>query len=228
MIENVTIYTLEDPTTGEIRYVGKTKLKLSKRLQGHLGLAKRQGKKHYVSCWIKNLLNAGVSPIIKELDIVPDSEWEFWEVYWISQFKTWAFNLVNSDLGGSGGHKISEERKLELKRIWKGKSFRKSVTFTMLEETKKKLSIVKKGKSTWSAATKSKMSLYKKANPADHWRPAVAMNDFVVFNTTSEAAAYLKSVVNTLSNEKTLRQSITEVCVGKNKSLYGYSFKYLR
>lgn len=36
------------------------------------------------------------------VDIVFDSEWEFWETYWIHQFKTWNFDLKNGDDGGKG------------------------------------------------------------------------------------------------------------------------------
>ena len=34
------------------------------------------------------------------IDEVPEEEWEFWEQYWISQFKCWGFNLTNLTLGG--------------------------------------------------------------------------------------------------------------------------------
>lgn len=42
----------------------------------------------------------GLKPIIEIIDEVPVSEWEFWEIYWISQFKTWGFDLTNGTEGG--------------------------------------------------------------------------------------------------------------------------------
>ncbi len=48
------------------------------------------------------------------LDEVEDKQWKFWEKYWICQFKTWGFTLINKNNGGGGtraGIKRSEECK---------------------------------------------------------------------------------------------------------------------
>jgi hypothetical protein len=48
------------------------------------------------------------------LDEVEDKQWKFWEKYWICQFKTWGFALMNKNNGGGGtraGIKRSEECK---------------------------------------------------------------------------------------------------------------------
>lgn len=107
----IRFYTLSDPRTpDEIRYVGKTKTALNRRLSGHISGTKRafQGKatRNHNTNWIKSLLDLGLKPIIKEIEsfeIEEDSkEWIILEKYWISQFKSWGFNLTNLTDGGEG------------------------------------------------------------------------------------------------------------------------------
>jgi hypothetical protein len=96
-MENVYIYTLSDNTG--IRYVGKTN-NLKLRKLGHINESKSNRYNNHRINWIKSLLLKNELPIMNVLDIVPNDEWIFWEIYWISQIKTWGFNLVNSTSGG--------------------------------------------------------------------------------------------------------------------------------
>jgi hypothetical protein len=91
------IYTLSDPDSSVVRYVGKTN-NIKERLRQHIYRSNR--KKTHLDCWINSVLEGGNKPIIMEIDNCCDDEWEFWEKYWISQFKTWCFNLVNAAEGG--------------------------------------------------------------------------------------------------------------------------------
>ncbi len=93
------IYTLTDPETNEVRYVGKTN-NINQRYRAHLN----KTRKHQIhkANWIKKLKQKKLKPIINIVDEVSIKEWIFWEQYWISQFKTWGFNLVNYTLGGDG------------------------------------------------------------------------------------------------------------------------------
>jgi predicted GIY-YIG superfamily endonuclease len=96
--------TLEEPNN--IRYIGKAK-DLKKRLSKHVQPCQLQGNSHKVN-WLKLVIKNGHTPIIKCIDIVDESEWKFWEVYWIEQFKVWGFDLTNSTSGGDGG--LSKEQ----------------------------------------------------------------------------------------------------------------------
>lgn len=98
MEATVFIYALIDPRTDEIKYVGKTN-NLNARLYKHINIK----LKTKVSCWIRSLLKADLLPIMEILDEVPDSEWQFWEQYWIWLCMSWGFNLKNSTYGGDGG-----------------------------------------------------------------------------------------------------------------------------
>lgn len=100
---NIFIYYLSD-SRGNIRYVGKTKNELRKRLYKHIQESIESKRPTHKINWIKSLLDKGERPIINIIDEVPENEWTFWEEYWISQFKSWGFNLTNLTIGGEGGN----------------------------------------------------------------------------------------------------------------------------
>ena len=92
------IYVLKDPTTLEIRYVGKTTYKLSTRLTQHMSISKRDNT--YRSKWIKSL--KGVKPVIEEIDICTWTESENLEIYYINYYKEMGVRLTNTSIGGEG------------------------------------------------------------------------------------------------------------------------------
>ena len=98
-METTNIYTLTDPRTNEVRYVGKAN-NVSQRYKAHLNRA----RKHQIhkKNWIELLKREGLKPIIEVVEVVPINEWIFWEKYWISQFRVWGFNLINYTNGGDG------------------------------------------------------------------------------------------------------------------------------
>ena len=90
------IYTIADPNTNEIRYIGVTLQPLKTRLSQHMWDSRN--KHRHVCHWIASL---GETPLIEALEEVGD-DWEEREIYWISQFKAWGFNLTNQHEGGKG------------------------------------------------------------------------------------------------------------------------------
>lgn len=88
------IYTLNDPDTKEVRYVGKTN-NISKRYSAHLN---DKNKSHKVS-WIKSLINNDKLPLITIIASF-DCEKECYkaEIQYIKQFT----NLTNLRSGGKG------------------------------------------------------------------------------------------------------------------------------
>ena len=98
-MKTVYIYTLEHPITKEIRYVGKTK---NPKMRFHNHCNKLHNEKSHKRNWINKLKKEGLKPKMKILDEVLESEWKFWERFWINQFKQWNFNLVNHTSGGDG------------------------------------------------------------------------------------------------------------------------------
>lgn len=98
-MKTVYIYTLEHPITKEIRYVGKTK---NPKMRFHNHCNKLHNEKSHKRNWINKLKKEGLKPKMKILDEVLESEWKFWEKFWINQLKQWNFNLVNHTSGGDG------------------------------------------------------------------------------------------------------------------------------
>ncbi len=98
------IYTLENPVNGDIRYVGKSN-NPKHRYRTHLC----ERGSYYKIQWIKSLKKIGQKPALYIIDEIPDSEWKFWEQYYISLFKTWGFKLTNFTDGGDGANGISGE-----------------------------------------------------------------------------------------------------------------------
>ena len=100
MDRQVHIYTLSNPVTGEVRYVGKTVKQLYSRLSSHINAAPKSST--HSARWINGLLILGIKPEINLIESVNESDWELNEAYWIEQFKQWGFNLTNICSGGIG------------------------------------------------------------------------------------------------------------------------------
>lgn len=96
------IYALNDPETGECRYVGKAN-DPHYRLYQHL----REGHYTKKSChrtnWIKSLFARGLKPLLEILQEVPETEWELWERVWIKASNKIGMDLTNSTAGGDCG-----------------------------------------------------------------------------------------------------------------------------
>lgn len=155
------IYTLSDPFTKEVRYVGKTN-NLKTRYYNHL----KASRKSYLSSWIKNLKSKQAKPIIEVVDECELNDWAFWEKHWISQFKTWGFKLTNLTDGGEGinGFSHSDFTKSKMSDSRKGKSTTWSIGKApwnkgkiYSEEERMKMSEQQKGKKH-SEETKNKFS----------------------------------------------------------------------
>lgn len=89
------LYTLNDPTTNEIRYVGIT-CNLNERLKSHIKDTANTKKTR----WIKSLLKVGYNPIITEIKHTSCvSEVIQWEIDTIAEYAK-LYNLTNSTTGG--------------------------------------------------------------------------------------------------------------------------------
>ena len=80
------IYIILNPITQDVRYVGKTNNPKSRFYQ-HLHIKLNS----HCSKWIFSLLNKNIIPEFVIIDETKDENWQFLEIYWISQFKSWGF-----------------------------------------------------------------------------------------------------------------------------------------
>lgn len=117
------IYSLIDPRSGFVRYVGKAK-NPKRRYAGHLTPG-QLSKSHHRANWIKDMLNFGVKPLMEILEVCPVSEWKATEIKWIAHFRSIPGypDLTNSTDGGEGieGFILSEEQRIKLSERSKGR-----------------------------------------------------------------------------------------------------------
>lgn len=120
----IEIYGLIDPMTQELRYIGKSK-NSKKRLIKHI--SERNLRETYKDRWLRKLYDQNLKPEIIIIDNVEEHEWEFWEIHYISYFKSIGCKLTNGTKGGdqppsTKGRKHTEESKIKMSLSKKGKS----------------------------------------------------------------------------------------------------------
>ena len=108
------IYTLSDPRTGVVRYVGKSNNPKS-RYTRHMGEA-RDNQVCHRHFWIASLSAAGVKPTLSVIEECPREIWQEREVYWIAFYRAAGNDLVNRSDGGDGaaGCVTSEETRRKI------------------------------------------------------------------------------------------------------------------
>lgn len=212
------LYTLKDPETSDIRYVGYSKRPKS-RLWEHIRDAKK-GVKTHKSYWISNLLNKSLKPI---LDIVLEKESQDEivkeEILLISKLRSENISLTNQTDGGEGqrgnklrddhpmlywnkGKKMSEESKLKISES------RRGIIFT--DSHKHKLSTAKIG------YERSKESRLKQSETlSDSIIVITPDGELLYFNKTNEAVKF--TGVNSAQIKKLIQLN--------KKSKRGFLFK---
>jgi hypothetical protein len=93
------IYTLGDPRTSQVRYVGVTFRKKA-RYREHLSRAVTGSKTHR-DCWIRSLIASGVRPLYEVIESGAGDGWQEAERRWIAHYRPLA-DLTNSTEGGDG------------------------------------------------------------------------------------------------------------------------------
>lgn len=94
------LYGLCDPTTGELRYLGKTKRPPWMRLTQHMTEARRNKRKTYKNNWIRSLLAVGLKPVMEIYDTV-DGDGDHLEIAAIGIARSLGCRLTNAQAGGS-------------------------------------------------------------------------------------------------------------------------------
>lgn len=115
----VYIYTLSDPITEEIRYVGKC-LNVKKRLNEHI----HNFDKTHRSRWIQSVIKTGNKPIISVIEEIRESndlDWQESERFWINYLRFLGCDLCNLDSGGNGGKKASDVTRAKISAALKGR-----------------------------------------------------------------------------------------------------------
>lgn len=136
MKQKYLIYALCEPTSGEVRYVGKSCSGLY-RPRSHT--CKSVQSKTYVYNWIRSLQAVGAKPQIKVLETFDSAEpLAECEQFYISYLRSLGARLTNLTDGGDGvpGRKVSiEERKRisESNKVWQTEAARKQISDRLKE-----------------------------------------------------------------------------------------------
>jgi len=111
-MRNHYIYVLIDPLTNMVRYIGKTD-NVRRRYMEHIRECNWTKKKSHKAYWILKLLKNNQKPIVEIIEETTSEHSSFWEMHYISLYRSWGFNLINKTLGGEGSsnYKASDEER---------------------------------------------------------------------------------------------------------------------
>lgn len=166
-METCRVYALSSSEDGEIRYIGQTKLTISRRVSGHISNSLRE--KTHKARWIQSVITAGHT--IESTILVEDAEWCVDEMRLIQVHRVNGTRLTNATDGGEGminpsaetrekisvsllgnshalGHRHSQETRLSIAGSHTG--MKRST------EQRAKMSVAQKGK-TVSPETREKI-----------------------------------------------------------------------
>jgi hypothetical protein len=216
-------------------YIGKTK--------NNLLLREKQHKKR---------LNIDLN--IFELDIVESDEWEFWENYWLCQFKQWGFDLINKNKGGGGPEfhsrevrkKMSSTSRPQTSLKLKGKKRpdvskqRKGIKLT--NKTKEKISESKKGHKCYNSERTEKIvnsnlkhyaqgsqrnkTISEKLTNRDCYWSFKNKKTVIKYDKDLNYIEEFDSISEASNSLNKNTASISECCHNKRKSAYGYIWKF--
>lgn len=185
------VYSLSDPRTLEIRYIGKTVASLSTRLSQHIYAAMHNKWASHVNNWVKSLVNVGHRPIINAISVVSDKHLlEKEEIRLIEYYKARGARLVNLTKGGDGapGRILCEASLLKMSKshlgqpgYWTGKKRDAGTCRKISESNKGKKAWNKgiRGGTSWnkgipmSAESKAKISVSRKGKGCGARAPEV-------------------------------------------------------
>ena len=205
-MNTIYIYSLKNPITNEIRYIGKTG-NLHRRLQNHISHSKTLNSR--IGNWIKSLIKENLLPIIDIIEICDDSNWEKREIYWIQYYKDLGFNLVNFRKGGNEPPVIKKQYqkftkvkdKYVVKRSKNNKLYYLGTFNTEIEAVDAYDSF------------QIKDCIHYNTNGVIMYKDKILIKEF---NSISECAKYINGATT----------HISACCKGKKPQYKGYTFKY--
>jgi hypothetical protein len=161
------------------------------------------------------------------IDQVPNNEWKFWEKHYISLFKSWGFKLTNQNKGGGGATKYTKEQSEKITKAKLGMKYnmtpegkdgksKKLKGLKRSEETKKRISLSKKGHECYSNPNRS--NKIKNNSPLKKQIHQFSLqNEFInTFTSANEAGRQLGKSGN----------SIADCAAGRQKTAFGYIWRY--
>lgn len=215
---SVFIYCLEENNIPF--YVGKAN-NISQRLKQH-----------------KNKFGDNIN--IFEVDLVQENEWKFWECFYIEYFQQLGFKLKNKNKGGGGPINHSQKTKDKISKIIlacttrnkkisessKGISRGKGKIITWDLNIKKRGESISKSKKGKKLTSKHIQSLTGKSK--NHgFKLSKIINQYDLNNNFIKEYNSITEAATSLCFEKPKSiGALTNCCKGKQKTAYGYIWKY--
>lgn len=224
------IYILWDPRNNNKCYIGQT-VNLKERYHSHVyHNSKTHTKK---TSWIVSLRKRNLKPVLEVLDEVSENEWRFWEMHYISLYKSWGFELMNSDNGGSGrdrGFKHKQETKDNQRNMfnslyalgWKPQKEKHT------EESKHLMSLARLGKEPWNKGLKSVVTWTQSSETKQHLHN-ISLTKILVFQIDIRTEKIIKDWSSMSLAAKTLginQTSIANCCKGKVSHAGKYKWQF--
>jgi len=210
-MKEVYIYVLIDPENLQIRYVGKTAYP-EKRYYSHIHVK----KKSHCSNWIESLKERSLIPHFIIIDTVPENNWQYWETYYIAQYKESGYDLTNHTLGGDGinGKIVDTETRLKISNSQKGnKGYWFGKTFT--DEHKKKIGDRRKGEN--HPFYGKNFTLKHRQKLSESFKGRILTQEHKDKISANNKKGTSRKVINIIT--KVIYNSITEACKMNNISI---------
>jgi hypothetical protein len=132
------IYTLGDPDTRLVRYVGKTN-NVPRRVQRHIRDAQRGLYHDHENNWLRSVLSSGSEPVVSVLETGEGEDtWQEREKFGVAFYRAWGGHLTNHHDGGLGGFPISQETREKMSRAAQGRVFGPEIRTKISESNKGK------------------------------------------------------------------------------------------
>lgn len=230
------IYILEHPITKQIVYVGKTNNPL-RRHHYHWTVGYKTNNK--LGQWLKSLKHVKLKPNLNVIDEI-EGEWEWLEQYWISQFRTWGFDLKNHTEGGEGCYGGGQWHLKQVSVYDKQGEYIQ--TFNSVNECANNFKVshaaissvlsgrvrlllktyqIKYGNNLENIAKVKDRKKRKEGNPLvvrSNCKPIICLTDGLTFTSTTEASKYYKILITTINNVLNGRAK---------KTICGKEFRYV-
>jgi group I intron endonuclease len=114
----VYIYTLSDPRTHRVRYVGKS---TDPRERWRQHWSRARACRNHRECWLKGLRDAGLKPVVSVIETCSEIDWKARECYWIAHYRQLFPDLLNITDGGDGLENPTEETRAKISASLRGK-----------------------------------------------------------------------------------------------------------
>jgi hypothetical protein len=242
------VYSLNDPDTGLVRYIGITGRPLKERFQEHF----KANTKTKKSSWIKSLKFNHKRPSIELIEGgLSEMECKEKEIQYIKIFKSFGARLVNGTDGGDGilnaskevrekignahrGKKLSSEQIEFIRKINTGRkapqqtkdAVKKAHTGKVVsEETRAKISLANTGKSYMRQETRLRFSKERKGKKISEERRLKMIGRTPTKENLEKRSASMKKYIASLSKEEKAKKfkgriKFNEDAVSGMKKLY--------